>query len=85
MKKYLIFEDQLEKLGINEHMREDLERIFDYTSYSDMEIELENRGIPYDEKLLKACEDFVLTKLDDDRTSELVEFLIYKGRLNYDR
>ena len=85
MKKYLIFEDQLEKLGINEHKREELERIFDYTSYSDIEIELENRGIVYDEKLLKACEDTVLTKFDDDRASDLVEFLIYKGRLNYDR
>ena len=24
-------------------------------------------------------------KFDDDRASDLVEFLIYKGRLNYDR
>lgn len=81
MENYLITKNQLIKLKMPKEELEGLERIFNYTTYSDIEMELANRGIEYDEKLLEECENAILVKFDDDRASELVEFLIYKKKL----
>lgn len=76
MENYLITKDQLIKLKMPKQELESLERIFNYTSYSDMKIELENREIEYSEEQLEESENVILIKFDDDRASELVDFLI---------
>lgn len=79
MKMYLLNSEQIERLNLN---NQDFERVFDFVTFDDIKIELENRGYTgiTDERLTIHC-NTVLTKYDSSHLDDLIEFLENKGCL----
>lgn len=79
MEMYLLKCEQIEKLNLN---KQELERVFDYLTFEDIKIELENRGYGCitDERISMYC-NTVLTKYDSSHLDDVIEFLENKGCL----
>ena len=79
MEIYLLSSEQIEKLNLN---KQDFERIFDFLTFDDIKIELENRGYKNitNERLSMYC-NMILTKYDSSHLDDVIEFLESKSCL----
>lgn len=79
MSNYLITGEKLKELGLN---TKDFDRVFDYVTYRDMEIGLENLDyvVPSEEELCQLNKE-VFKNFDNDTVGDLIGFLKYKNLL----